>query len=198
MPANRKISREDILEIGVYEADRKRHRAEIAEIKKSRRLPVGPSAMFHFECFATIWYQIQEMVRIERGGEAQIAGELAAYDPLVPNGAELTATVMFEIADEPTRDRLLSALGGVEQRMNLAFAGETVRGVPEEDVERSRADGKASSVHFMHFPMTPAQIEKFREPGAQVTVGITHENYGHLAIMPEAMRLQLAGDFDIT
>ena len=150
MPAKTKITRADILEIDVYDAERKRHRAEIAEIKQSRRLAVGPAAMFHFECFATIWYQIQEMVRIERGGEDQIAGELAAYDALVPNGAELTATVMFEIADQRSRDRLLSVLGGVEQRMNIAFAGETVPGVPEEDVERTREDGKASSVHFMH------------------------------------------------
>ena len=102
---------------------------------------------------------------------------------------------MFEIADQRSRDRLLSVLGGVEQRMNIAFAGETVPGVPEEDVERTREDGKASSVHFMHFPLTPAQIEKFRRPGVQVTVGITHEHYGHLAILPEAMRLVLGADF---
>lgn len=196
MPAKRNITRDHILEVGLYEADRARHRREIAEIKKSRRLAVGPSAMFHFECFATIWYQIQEMVRIEKGGEAQIADELAVYDPLVPKGAELTATVMFEIVDEVRRDRLLSVLGGVEQTMTIAFAGETVRGVPEDDVERSRADGKASSVHFMHFPFTSGQIEKFRHPGTQVTVGITHQNYGHLALLPEAMRLTLAEDFD--
>ncbi len=198
MAGKRSITREDIIDVPAYEADRARHRTEIATIKKNRRLEVGPTAMFYFECYETIWYQIQEMVRIEKGGEAQIKDELVAYDPLVPNGRELVATVMFEIEDDVRRDRLLSQLGGVEQCITLAFAGETVQARPEEDVERSRGDGKASSVHFMHFPMSPAQTEKFRQPGTQVTLGITHENYGHLAIVPETMREALAGDLDPT
>lgn len=196
MAEKRTITPDDILDAGIYAAERARHRTEIAEIKKLRRLPVGPSATFYFECFATIRYQIHEMLRAEKGGAVQLAEEIAAYDSLIPKGSELVATVMFEIDDAERRDRLLSVLGGVEETMSMEFAGETVLGVPEDDVERSRADGKASSVQFLHFPFTRDQIAGFRGAGTRVTVGIGHEQYGHLAVMPEAMRAVLAEDFE--
>ena len=96
------------------------------------------------------------MLFIEKGGAAQIPDELAAYNPLIPQGSELVATVMFEIDDPIRRARVLATLGGVEDKAFLRVGGDTIRGVSEEDQERTREDGKASSVQFMRFPFTPA------------------------------------------
>ena len=142
-----------------------------------------------------MWHQIHEMLYIEKGGEEQISDELRAYNPLVPQGDELVATVMFEIDDEKRRKATLERLGGIEAKMVLRFAGGTVRGVPEEDGENTRADdNKASSVQFVHFPMTAAQKATFKTPETQVLVGFEHENYGHLAVMPESVREELGRD----
>jgi hypothetical protein len=91
---------------------------------------------------------------------------------------------------------VLARLGGVEETATMSFAGETVKGVPEADLDRTTAEGKASSVQFIHFPFTPAQIEKFRAPGTQIVLGFSHPNYGHMAVVPEAVRATLAKDFD--
>lgn len=190
------ISRADLLPIDRYGAERDQHRARIGEIKKKRRFEVGPFATFYFESYDTMWLQIHEMLFIEKGGEDQVAGELAAYNPLVPKGRELVATLMFEIDDPARRDRVLAGLGGVELSASLAFEGETVTGVPEGDVERSTAEGRASSVHFLHFPFHDAQAAKFRIPETRVILGLGHENYSHMAVMPEALRLALCEDFD--
>ncbi len=143
-----------------------------------------------------MWHQIHEMLYIEKGGEDQIADELAAYNPLVPKGDNLVATLMFEIDDADRRARVLARLGGVENTVTLSVDGETIRAAPEGDVERSTAAGRASSVHFLRFPFTRPQIEKFATPGADVTLGVGHENYGHMARLPEAVRAALARDFD--
>jgi len=191
----RRLTRADILPLDEYAKIRRQRRAEISEIKKRRRVEVGPFATFYFENFDTMWQQVQEMLYIEKGGEAQIEDELNAYNPLIPNGDELVATVMFEIDDERRRKVTLERLGGIEDTMFLRFAGETVRGVPEQDRENTRADdNKASSVQFMHFPMTAAQKAKFKTPETQVVVGFDHEHYGHMAVMPETVRAELAGD----
>ena len=190
------ISRADLLPLDRYGAERDQHQARVREIKKNRRLEVGPFATFYFESYDTMWLQVHEMLFIEKGGEDQIAGELAAYNPLVPKGAELVATLMFEIGDPARRDRVLAGLGGVELSASLAFEGETVSGVPEGDVERSTAEGRASSVHFLHFPFHDAQVAKFRVMGTPVILGLGHENYSHMAVLPEAVRLALCEDFD--
>lgn len=190
------ITRADIMDMGVYATERKQRRTQITAMKKNRRLHCGPHATFYFENFETMFHQVHEMLHIERGGEEQIADELAAYNPMIPKGSELTATVMFEIEDAIVRERFLSGLGGVEDTMFIEFDGEVVKGVPEEDIERTSPDGKASSVQFMHFPFTPAQMAKFRTPGIRVMAGMTHEKYGHVAIMPEAVRDALSRDFD--
>jgi|SRR5689334_3286100 len=189
------ITRADILPIEEYARQRLTRRKELVDVKKDRRLSVGPYATFFFENYATMWYQIHEMLFIERGGEAQIADELSAYNPLVPKGRELVATVMFEIDDPDRRKQILGTLGGVEETMTLQVAGETIRGVPEADVDRTSASGKASSVQFVHFPFTPSQIARFKEPGTQVVVGINHPHYGHMAVLPDAVRAALARDF---
>ena len=139
--------------------------------------------------------QVHEMLFIEKGGEEQIPDELRAYNPLIPKGDELVATAMFEIDDEIRRGRVLARLGGVEETVSIRFGGEEVKGVPEQDVDRTTAAGKASSVQFIHFPFTKAQIEKFRTAGTQVVVGLAHPDYAHMAVMPEAVRAALAEDF---
>jgi hypothetical protein len=166
------------------------------EVKRLRRVEVGPFASFYFESFETMLQQVHEMLFIEKGGEAQIADELAAYNPLVPKGAELVATLMFEIPDAERRARELARLGGVEHTAYLSFAGETVTGVSEDDMERTNAAGKASSVQFLHFPFSDAQSAKFRQPGTQITLGIGHAAYAHMAVIPEAVREALSTDLD--
>lgn len=192
----RHISRADLLPFERYAAERDQHRKRVRALKKYRRLEVGPSATFYFESYDTMWLQVHEMLHIEKGGEAQIADELAAYNPLVPKGRELVATLMFEIADPARRDRLLARLGGVELSASLGFEGETVRGRPDDDVERSTAEGRASSVHFLHFPFDDGQAAKFRLPGTRVVLGLEHESYAHMAVLPEAVRQALAEDLD--
>jgi hypothetical protein len=194
--ANRtEITRADILGMEAYEAVRAERRDAIVRAKKKRRLHVGPHATLYFENFDTMWYQIQEMLRIEKGGEAQLAEELEAYNPLVPKGDELVATVMFEIDDPVKRAQFLADLGGVEETMSIEVDGETVTSRPEQDVDRTNAAGKASSIQFVHFRFTAEQIEKFRIPDARILVAINHPNYGHMTVMADDTRAALAEDF---
>jgi hypothetical protein len=196
MAAKHEITRADILPMADYTAARKERRHALVEVKKHRRLEVGPVCMFYFENFETMWNQIHEMLFIEKGGEAQIADELSAYNPLIPKGRELVATVMFEIDDPVRRGALLAKLGGVEQTAFIRIGGETINGVPEEDVDRTSAAGKASSVQFIHFPFTDAQVAAFRAPEAEIVVGFSHPEYAHMAALPALVRQALAGDFD--
>jgi len=196
MAGKREITRGDIMAMDAYAKVRREQRREAVALKRNRRLEVGPVAAFYFENYATMWHQVHEMLHIERGGEEQIADELAAYNPLIPNGHELVATVMFEIDEETRRRTFLARLGGVEETAFLRFDGETVTGAPEADVDRTSAAGKASAVQFIHFAFTDQQIAKFRSPGTQVIIGFEHPNYSHMAVMPEAARATLAEDFD--
>lgn len=196
MTSKRSLTRADILPMAEYGKIRKEKRREISEVKRLRRLEVGPFATFYFENFATMWMQVHEMLYIEQGGEAQIADELEAYNPLIPKGRELVATVMLEIDDPVRRAATLSRLGGIDTSMFLTVGGKTIRGVPEGDVERTKADGKTSSVHFVHFPFSDADVAAFRKPGAQVILGFDHPEYAHMAVMPEVVRQALAEDFD--
>ena len=192
----RKIEPSAIIPLPQYTGERAERRKHMAELKKNRRLEVGPFATFYFESYDTMLHQVHEMLFIEKGGAAQLPDELAAYNPLIPQGAELVATVMFEIDDPLRRARVLANLGGVEHKAFLRVGGDTIRGVPEEDQERSRDDGKASSVQFVRFPYTAAAIAAFRSGAGDVVVGFDHANYAHMAVMPSAVRQALARDFD--
>ena len=192
----RELTRTDIMPLGDYTAVRRERRREITELKRRRRLEVGPFATFHFENFQTMWQQVQEMLYVEKGGEAQIADELDAYNPLIPQGNELVATIMFEIDDPLRRVTVLARLGGVENSAFVEIAGDRIRGTADPTRENTSPDGKASSVQFVRFEFTPAQIAQFRAPGARVLVGFDHPNYGHMATMPEPVRAALAEDFD--
>jgi hypothetical protein len=191
----RQIEVSAILPTSEYVKVRAERRRQITEIKKNRRLEVGPYATFYFECYETMLHQVHEMLFIEKGGPAQIPDELAAYNPLIPQGNELVATVMFEIDDPVRRARVLSGLGGVEHKAFVRVDGEMVRGVPEDDQERSREDGKASSVQFIRFPFTAAQVAAFRSGAGEVVVGFDHPNYGHMTLVPPAVRQALSADF---
>jgi hypothetical protein len=191
----RKIEPSAIVPLPQYAGERAERRKRMAELKKNRRLEVGPFATFYFESYDTMLHQVHEMLFIEKGGAEQLPDELAAYNPLIPQGAELVATVMFEIDDPLRRARVLANLGGVEHNAFLRLGPDTIRGVPEDDQERSRDDGKASSVQFVRFPFTPAEIAAFRGGAGDVIVGFDHPNYGHMAVMPAAVRQALAEDF---
>jgi hypothetical protein len=196
MMSKKAITTSDILPAAEYSKRRAAMRAEIVQKKKNRRLEVGPFATFYFECYETMLQQVQEMLHIEKGGEAQIADELSAYNPLIPKGNELVATVMFEIDDPVRRGRALGRLGGIENAMFIKLGDEKIMGAAEEDQDRTNAEGKASSVQFVHFPFTRDQIAKFRKAGQTIIVGMEHENYAHMAVMPDATRAELAGDFE--
>ncbi|KAB7742617.1 DUF3501 family protein [Parvibaculum sedimenti] len=197
MPASKRIiERSDILSPETYVSERKERRAAITALKKNRRVAVGPYATFYFENYDTMFQQIHEMLYIEKGGEEQIADELAAYNPLIPKGDELVATLMFEIDDEVRRDKELRRLTGVEDHIYIDVGGLRVTAVPEGDVERTKSDGKTSSVHFLHFPFKLQEVEKFRDPATQVIIAIAHPNYGHMALLAPDTRAALAADLD--
>lgn len=190
------ISPEDLMPMDQYARERRDHGRRIAEIKKIRRISVGPDATFYFENFETMLFQIHEMLHIEKGGEEQVAGELEAYNPLVPKGRELVATMMIEIPDPDRRAATLAKLGGIEETATLTINGEVISGVPEEDADRTSADGKASSVQFIHFPFTDAQAEAFRQPNADIVLSLTHPEYRHMAGLTEEARSALCADLD--
>jgi hypothetical protein len=193
--SRRQIETADILPMAEYAKVRGERRKRITELKQHRRLEVGPFATFYFESYDTMLHQVHEMLFIERGGAEQVPDELAAYNPLIPRGAELVATVMFEIDDPIRRARVLANLGGVEHKAFIRVGADTVRGVAEEDQERSREDGKASAVQFVRFAFTSQQIAAFRSGSGDVVVGFDHANYGHMAVMPQAVRDVLGRDF---
>jgi hypothetical protein len=191
----RKIEPSVIIPLAEYGPLRAERRKRMSEIKKDRRLEVGPFATFYFESYDTMLHQVHEMLFIEKGGAEQLPDELAAYNPLIPQGSELVATVMFEIDDPIRRARVLGMLGGVEHKAFLRVGADTIRAVAEDDQDRTREDGKASSVQFMRFPFTAAQVEAFRSGAGDVIVGFDHANYGHMAVMPPAVRQALSRDF---
>lgn len=196
MPATtREVTPEDIVPEAEFALQRRERRAKLLPLKQLRRVALGPYCTFYFECFETMLFQIQEMLLIEKGGAAQLPDELAAYNPLIPQGKELIATVMFEVEDPVRRARLLAGLGGVEHRFQLRIGADHVPGTPEGDVERSRDDGKTSSVHFLRFALTDEQIAAFRDPEIPVVIGCGDPRYAHLTPLSAEVRAELAKDF---
>lgn len=198
--ARHQLTRADILPLDEYARIRSQSRREIGDLKKRRRVEVGPFATFYFENFATMWSQVHEMLYIEKGGDEQLADELAAYNPLIPQGSELTATVMFEIDDPARRARTLTQLGGIEHRAFIEAARESggmrIRGEPDPTRENTSPEGKASAVQFIRFPFTAEQIAAFKAPGARILVGFGHPDYAHMAQLSDPVRAALADDFD--
>ena len=180
MPKNkREIEKNDIMPLDVYTKKRKELRKGIVEYKKNRRVPLGPYATFYFESYETMLAQVQEMLYIEKGGDDQLKDELTAYNPLVPNGKELTATLMFEIDNPVSRAAFLGKVGGIEEKVYMKVDGDLIKAVPEEDVDRTSSEGKASSVQFIHFKFNDEQIKKFRSDSSNIEIGIDHNEYSH-------------------
>jgi hypothetical protein len=192
----RALTRDDIMSIADYGKIRRERRRDVSELKKRRRIEVGPFATFYFENYETMWQQVHEMLFVEKGGEAQIEDELAAYNPMIPTGNELVATVMLEIDDSARRATVLARLGGVENHIFLELGSDRIAGKPDLSRENTSPDGKASSVQFVWFPFTAAQATRFKIPGTRIVVGFDHPNYAHMAVMPEPVRAALAEDFD--
>ena len=190
----REIFKEDILPIDLYTKSRKSIRKNIVELKKDRRVPLGPYATFYFESYETMLAQVQEMLYIEKGGDEQLKDELAAYNPLVPDGKELTATLMFEIDNPVSRAAFLGKVGGIEKEVFMKVGGEKIKAIPEEDVDRTSAEGKASSVQFIHFKFTDEQIVKFKNT-SEVEIGIDHSEYSHITKLGSATVKSLIADF---
>jgi hypothetical protein len=191
----RKITAADLLPPAEYDQQRKSLKANLLPVKKLRRIEVGPFATFYFENYATMWLQVQEMLRIEKGGDEQVPGELAAYNPLIPQGDELIATLMLEIEDEKRRNAVLLTLGGIEETVFLEIGGDVIRATPTEYDDRTTADGKTSSVHWLRFKLTPTKIAHFRQGTERAVLGISHPHYGHMAVLTAETRAALAKDF---
>jgi hypothetical protein len=189
----RTITVADLLSAPDYESQRKTLKANLLPVKKLRRVEVGPFATFYFESYATMWLQVQEMLRIEKGGDEQIPGELAAYNPLIPQGDELIATMMLEIEDGIRRNAVLLTLGGIEETVFLEIGGDTIHATPTEYDDRTTADGKTSSVHWLRFKLTPEQMARFTTD--RVVIGLSHRNYGHMAVLGDETKAALAKDF---
>ena len=158
-------------------------------------MEVGPFVSFCFENFDTMLHQVHEMLYAERGGDEQLLEELAAYNPLISRGRELVATMMLEIDDPARRDRELMRLGHIDTTVTLTVEGDVIQAMPEQDQERTDADGRASTVHFLRFTFNDAQVTAFQAAGAEVILGIGHVHYAHMVRLPEPVRAALAEDF---
>ena len=192
----REIQKEDIMPLDVYIEKRRELRKSIVDYKKNRRVALGPYATFYFESYETMLAQVQEMLYIEKGGDEQLQDELSAYNPLIPNGKELTATLMFEIDNPISRAAFLGRVGGIEQTVFMKIDGEKIKAVPEEDVDRTSAEGKASSVQFIHFNFTDDQIEKFQSNSSEIELGIDHKEYSHSTKLSKENIASLSADFN--
>ena len=190
-----RITEADLMPDAEFAKVRRERRAALLPIKRLRRVELGPVCTVYFESYETMLFQVQEMLLTEGGGAAQLPDELAAYNPLIPQGSELVATVMFEIEDPVRRAALLARLGGVEHEFFLQVGNDKIPGATEGDEERTREDGKTSSVHFLRFALTKAQTALFRDPATAILVGCGHEIYSHLAGLSPATRAELAKDF---
>ena len=191
----REIQKEDIMPLDVYTKNRRELRKNIVDFKKNRRIALGPYATFYFESYETMLAQVQEMLYIEKGGDEQLKDELSAYNPLIPNGKELTATLMFEIDNPISRATFLGKVGGIEETVFMKINGEKIKAIPEEDVDRTSAEGKASSVQFIHFNFTDDQIAKFKSEETDVEIGIDHKEYSHTTKLSVENKKSLSADF---
>ncbi len=191
----KQIEKEDLIPADIYAESRKQIRKNLIEFKKDRRIALGPYATFYFESFETMVAQVQEMLHIEKGGDEQLKDELIAYNPLVPNGKELVATLMFEIDNPFSRGAFLGKVGGIEEKIFMKIDNEKIKAVPETDVDRTSAEGKASSVQFIHFKFNEDQINKFKSSDTHIELGIDHKEYAHTAKLTEDSIKSLSADF---
>jgi len=191
-----KLDRASLWSLEQYAERRDQFRADVIAHKKPRRIAIGPHATLYFEDFMTMKYQVQEMLRTERIFEASgIDEEIDAYNPLIPDGANLKATFMIEYGDADQRREALARLGGIEDTVWLqAEGGEKVYAIANEDLDRSEGD-KASAVHFLRFELGPETISAFKS-GAAISFGIDHEGLAGAVTLDAAQTDSLAADLD--
>tara|TARA_B100001094_G_C17928749_1_gene669683 strand:- start:145 stop:747 length:603 start_codon:yes stop_codon:yes gene_type:complete len=189
------ISVSDIISLSEYRKIRKDHRKSLIQTKIKRRLHIGPFVVLHFENYLTLWSQVQEMLHIEGGGKEQLSDELEAYNPLVPNGNELVATMLIEIENANRRTKQLHKLGHIENQISINIKNEMIIGTPADDTERTNSQGKTSAVHFLHFNFNENQKKLFMNKGVAASILINHNNYKHGALITEDVRESLITDF---
>ena len=192
----REIQKSDIIPLDIYTKQRKVLRKNIVDFKKNRRISLGPYATFYFESYETMLAQVQEMLYIEKGGDDQLKDELNAYNPLIPRGKELIATLMFEIDNPVSRAAFLGKVGGIEKKVYMKIGEDLIEAIPEEDVDRTSAEGKASSVQFIHFNFDDSQINKFKSGSYPIELGIDHEEYSHSTKLTSIVIESLSSDFN--
>ena len=193
MPA---IARDSLLTLEAYAKERSAFRARVLAHKRNRIVHLGPHVTLLFEDELTIRYQIQEMLRIEKTfDEAGIQQEVDAYNPLVPDGSNLKATMLLEYEDADARHAALAQLRGIEDHVFMRVAGfPVVRAVADEDLDREN-DDKTSAVHFVRFELTPAMIAAFKAD-TPVALSIDHPNYqAEVAMLSPLVQETLASDF---
>jgi hypothetical protein len=191
----KKLNREDLFSLEKYAEVRPQFRAQVMAHKQNRQVSIGPNATLYFEDRMTMQYQVQEMLRIERIFETDgINDELAAYNPLIPDGSNWKATFMVEFPDVEERRVALQHLKGVENKVWARVAGfEPVRPIADEDLEREDEE-KTSSVHFLRFELMPDMVRAVKQ-GAAISMGIDHPAYNHqVDPIPAATRDSLAQD----
>ena len=189
------IEAKDIYSREEYKNQRKNLREKMVIRKKNRRVDIGPHITMYFENKDTIIHQINEMVYIENGGDEQVKDEILAYKSLVPNGKELIATVMVEIDNPVKRSDFLKKMGGFQETFNLVVNENKLDGKAELDVDRTTADGKASSVQFVHFQLDELLVKNFRSLNADVSISINHSNYMHSTRLNQEIIKELSYDF---
>ncbi len=189
------ITRDSLLTLEAYARARPQFRARVMAHKKNRTLQLGGHLTLIFEDELTVRYQVQEMLRAERMfEESGIQGELDAYNPLIPDGANWKATLMIEYPDVDERRRMLARLIGIEDRVWVQVAGHArVRAIADEDLERDTAE-KTSAVHFLRFELDSAMVRALKE-GAALAVGVDHPEYSHtIRAVDPAVRASLVND----
>jgi hypothetical protein len=194
----RALNHQTILDLDSFNNIRTQKHAQIIALKKIRRLSVGPDITFYFENYETLWWQIQEMLRIEQGGEDQIEDELRAYGPLIPRlfedgSFELVATMMIEIPQEQRRKEVLETLGGIEKKISLCFDDVSIPAQSEEDVERTTSSGKTSAIHFLRFVIPKKYKISFLE--SDVCIKIDHRHYNFSGELTPLLKQSLLDDF---
>jgi len=189
------ISRHSLLSLEAYARERSSFRAKVIEHKKHRTVALGEHITLLFEDELTVRYQVQEMLRIERIFEEEgIRGELEAYNPLIPDGANWKATLMIEYPDVKERHRMLARLIGVENRIWVQVEGQArVYAIADEDLERDNAE-KTSAVHFLRFELDPVMVQALKR-GAALAVGVDHPAYSAaVGVVDPAVRSSLVND----
>lgn len=196
MPSGHELLAGDLLSLEEYHRQRAEFRARVLAHKRDRQVAVGPNATLYFEDRLTIQYQVQEMLRIERIFEIEaIEEELAAYNPLIPDGTNLKATFMIEYPDIAERRAALQRLRGIEDTVYMQAASMArVVAIADEDLERADED-KTSAVHFLRFEF-PAQDIAELQAGSGLKVGIDHANYSYEIDLSDNIRAALIADFD--